>query len=224
MSFIAEKNEDYKSREYWDSRFEHELEYEWLVEFNDVRSRLEALLHAEDRILVVGCGNSRFSADLYDAGYKHIVNIDYSEVVIQRMKLVHADRSLMQWEVMDMTHLTFPDELFDVVIDKAAMDAIMVDEGDVWYPEQSVIDTAHNMCNEIIRVLKPGGLHIQISFAQPHFRSKYLMGLRYLGDESNQFGVSEGPSSVYPWTLTCSTIPSSKGLLDNFLYVMRKDR
>ena len=224
MSFIAEKNKDYKSREYWDNRFTQEQEYEWLVEFNDVRSRLATLLRAEDKILVVGCGNSRFSADLYDAGFEHIVNIDYSAVVIQRMQEVHVDRCHMTWEVMDMTHLTFSDESFDVVIDKAAMDAIMVDEGDVWYPEQSVIDSALSMCQEIARVLKPNGLHIQISFAQPHFRSKYLMGLRHLGDDSNQFGVCEGHSSIYPWTLTCSTIASSKGLLDNFMYVMRRDR
>ena len=223
MDFIAARNEEYKSKDYWDRRFEQEDEYEWLVQFNDVRHTLETLLQSEHRILVVGCGNSRFSADLYDAGFRNIVNIDYSEVVIHKMSELNADRCEMRWDVMDMTQLTFGDAFFDVVIDKAAMDAIMVDEGDVWYPEQAVIDTAHKMCKEIARVLIPQGLHIQISFAQPHFRTKYLMGLRFLGDVTDHFRVSEGHSSVYPWTLSVSTIASSKGLLDNFMYIMRKD-
>lgn len=30
------------------------------------------------------------------------------------------------------------------------------------------------MCRGVMRVLRPGGLFIQYSFAQPHFRAKYL--------------------------------------------------
>jgi EEF1A lysine methyltransferase 4 len=34
------------------------------------------------RILVLGCGNAEFSEDLYDAGYKNVINVDISSVVI----------------------------------------------------------------------------------------------------------------------------------------------
>jgi hypothetical protein len=128
----------------------------------------------------------------------------------------------MQWLEMDMTELSFDDASFDVVIDKAAMDAIMVDEGDVWYPEQTVIDLAHKMCLGITRVLVPKGLHLQISFAQPHFRTKYLSGVRAKGSVTNHFEVCQGLSLVYDWELTCAVISSNTGGFDNFFYIMRK--
>jgi hypothetical protein len=75
---------------------------------------------------------------MYDAGYHNIVNIDYSETVISAMKERHCvERPNMEWRVMDMTDLSeLADETFDVVIDKAAMDAMMAVEGDVWNPSQ----------------------------------------------------------------------------------------
>jgi 2-polyprenyl-3-methyl-5-hydroxy-6-metoxy-1,4-benzoquinol methylase len=36
-------------------------------------------------ILISGCGNSKFSEDLYSEGYVNITNIDFSEEVIIRM-------------------------------------------------------------------------------------------------------------------------------------------
>ena len=57
-------------------------------------------------------------ADLYDAGYENIVNIDYSSNVIERMKAANQSRVNMSWLVMDMMELNFPAEngLFDVNI------------------------------------------------------------------------------------------------------------
>jgi hypothetical protein len=68
MSFIAEANSEYKTREYWEERFADEQSYDWLVTFADVRGKLVVQLRTTDRILVIGCGNSTFSTDLYDAG------------------------------------------------------------------------------------------------------------------------------------------------------------
>jgi hypothetical protein len=43
--------------------------------------------------------------------------------------------SNLEWLVMDMKKLNFESETFDIVIDKAGMDAILADEGgDVWHP------------------------------------------------------------------------------------------
>jgi hypothetical protein len=36
-------------------------------------------------VLVLGCGNSPFSAALYDAGFTNITSIDFSSVVIEKM-------------------------------------------------------------------------------------------------------------------------------------------
>ena len=37
------------------------------------------------KILVVGCGNAKFSEDLYDDGFTNVVNNDISDIVIQKM-------------------------------------------------------------------------------------------------------------------------------------------
>lgn len=35
---------------------------------------------------MVGCGNSKLSQQMYEAGYKNICNIDISPVVIEQMQ------------------------------------------------------------------------------------------------------------------------------------------
>ncbi|RLN96802.1 hypothetical protein BBJ28_00021715 [Nothophytophthora sp. Chile5] len=106
----------------------------------------------------------------------------------------------MTWLEADMTKLreVFPSGGFDVVIDKAAMDALMCDEGDVWSPSDAVIEQAAAMCNGIASVLQSGGAFLQISFAQPHFRKRFLLG------EGQEAPVS----SVYDWSYSCHKIGS----------------
>jgi len=40
---------------------------------------------------------------------------------------------------------TSADGSFDIVLDKAAIDALMVDEEDIWYPKQVVVKITYNM-------------------------------------------------------------------------------
>ena len=218
---IAVNNTAFGKMEYWDERFEEEDEYDWLVTFKSVEKELVRILSPENKILIVGCGNSTFSADLYDAGFHNLVNIDYSKKVIDRMSAKHStERPLMQWTEMNMLYLdAYPDEFFDVVLDKAAMDALMVDEGDVWYPAQSVVDSADQMCCEINRVTKKDtGVFVQISFAQPHFRSKYLMGYRKMEQECSPYESHKGYNERYNWWLTHKPIHVEGGCLNSFLY------
>jgi hypothetical protein len=56
------------------------------------------------------------------------------------------DKEAMSWRVMDMTALDFPDGSFDVVIDKAAMDALLTDEGSVWEPNAEVCSKISSVC------------------------------------------------------------------------------
>ena len=60
-----------------------------------------------DSILMIGCGNSAFSTDMYlNGGYHNIVNIDYSEIVIEEMKAKTSKTCPdMKWEVGDVTNL-----------------------------------------------------------------------------------------------------------------------
>jgi SAM-dependent methyltransferase len=102
-SFIADDNREYNKKEYWEKRFAEEEEYDWLADYSNVRSLIHRYLPNRDsRILVVGCGNSSFSADMYADGYHHITSLDYSRAVIERMRARHPE---MRWIVMDMTKL-----------------------------------------------------------------------------------------------------------------------
>ena len=221
-------NAVFKEQDYWEERFADEEKYDWLLSFEQLQIHLIPLLDVTEQILIVGCGNSGLSAGLYDAGFKNIVNIDFSETVVDKMKIAHSEqRPLMQWITMDMTDMNFDPMSFDVVIDKASMDALMVDEGDVWNPHESTIDITDKMCIGISKILKlHSGKFIQLSFAQPHFRTKYLMGLNLKNDDGNRvidspYESSSGFCERYGWTLSFTTIDTEAGCLNSFLYVMR---
>ena len=146
---VPSDNRQYKSQSYWDERFKEEASYEWLLEFEQVKPLLKqhGVIPSSSsnlpRVLVVGCGNSNFSKDLFDAGVTNLVSIDFSEEVIRRMR---ERQPSLEWRVMDMTDMKgFDGDVFDIVLDKAAMDALVTDEGDPWNPSQSSIESTSNM-------------------------------------------------------------------------------
>lgn len=80
-----------------------------------------------------------------------MTNIDFSDAVIEEMRLKNSRRREMQWLVMDMTCMeSFDADSFDVVIDKGSLDALMsVDD------QESRV-AAVKMFGEIMRVLDRG--------------------------------------------------------------------
>lgn len=114
------------------------------------------------------------SEALYADGYHKIVNIDYSEPVIQHMQERTVHLPAMQWLTMDMRQLRFPDGSFTVVLDKGSMDAVWTDGGSVWDPSEAVRRDVAQTVEEILRVLVPGGRFVSISLGQPHFRRPLL--------------------------------------------------
>jgi len=231
-SVLGSKNADYCLQEYWESRFSDEEEYDWLLSYSDIEPSLSPLLDEycvvlgkrRDTLntLIVGCGNSSFSAGLYDAGFTSLTNIDFSSVVIENMAKAHAvDRPAMRWLCMDMLDMTFKNEVFDVVIDKATMDALMVAEVDSWAPSDEVKIKSRQYCSEVSRVMKPRGLFYMISFQQPHFRTKYLADC--VG-QTSPYSATTGHCASFQWTLEePSTVRAEKGSLDYFAYTMRAD-
>ena len=239
-SSLPRTNQEYGTHEYWEHRFQSEASFEWLLSFAQLRAQLEPLLldqysagdPAAVRILVVGCGNSPFSADLYDAGFTNIINIDYSATVIAQMQQQHAvTRPNMQWRVMDMTDLsTLAAESFDVVMDKAAMDALLTREGDVWHPDPECIAAVSRMCTHVARVLAPSGMLIQVSLSPPHFRKKYLLNQHEVTVTSSEHDDDEEEEDKdycarWNWTLQCAPAgndAAAGGCFGHYLYVMTK--
>lgn len=71
-------------------------------DFIDLASVLCKYIKPRDEVLIIGCGNSTLSSDLYDTGIEHITNIDLSEKVIKQMKKQNEKRRAnMKWLPMD---------------------------------------------------------------------------------------------------------------------------
>ena len=54
------------------------------------------------------------------------------------------------------------------------MDALLCSSGSVWSPSEEITQSCQREVDEVIRVLKPGGRFLYISFGQPHFRLAHL--------------------------------------------------
>lgn len=132
-------------------------------------------------MLVVGCGNSELSAQLYDAGYHNILSTDYSPTVLAAMQKRYAStHPALRWQIMDMTALTYDDASFDAVVDKGALDALMAE------PTPEVERDACAMLQCIARVLKPGGVYLCISLAERHICQRLLRSFRTTGRQPRQ--------------------------------------
>ena len=165
---------NYGDPNYWNIRYaqcDGDM-FDWLENYESLQSLLELYIKKDHRILITGCGNARFSEDLYDAGYKNIWNIDISEVVIEQMKERNKNRTNMYYEVMDVCQLKYPDNFFDIVIDKSIIDTLLCGNNAFVYTAL--------MLKEGQRVIKEnGGIYFAVSYGTPatrtvHFRRDFL--------------------------------------------------
>ena len=169
-SLLPRSHNQFQLKEYWDAFFSRRSSsFEWYGEYVDLCHVIHKYLKPENRILVVGCGNSKLSEDLYDAGCHGIDNIDISEVVVKQMNAKNkSKRPEMNFTVMDMLSMTYEQSRFDCVLDKGTLDAIFVDE------TTETVDKVNKMFAEVSRVLKVGGRYVCISLAQGHIRAGLL--------------------------------------------------
>lgn len=107
---------DFTSKDNWDSFFTirgSDDSFEWYAEWPQLQEPLLPHLSGEAQILIPGCGNSKLSEHLYDAGCRNITNIDFSKVVISDMLRRNVrNRPEMKWRVMDITDMQV--RLFEV--------------------------------------------------------------------------------------------------------------
>jgi len=143
---------------------------------------------------MLGCGNSALSEAMYDAGWRNIVNVDYSPAVISTMAQRHTSRPSMSWEVMDVLDLWYPDASFDLVIDKGTMDAMLTTKGDPWNPPAKDVRACTREVDEALRVLtkRRGSKFIYFTFGQPHFRKRYLVDRPQFTLQTRSIGPPEG--------------------------------
>ncbi|KAE9419698.1 hypothetical protein Angca_005816, partial [Angiostrongylus cantonensis] len=168
-----ENNAKYASREYWDDRFIEERSFEWLVEFDAFKHLVLPRLKRSSRILHVGCGTSQMSMKLYRLGYKNITNVDFSKVVVDNGRTFHPE---MKWICEDIRSLaSIPSDSFDVVLEKATIESMLVGEKSAWNPSDNTLCIVDDVLRSVTRVLTSDGIFVSVSFTQPHFRVPALL-------------------------------------------------
>ncbi|ORZ09280.1 hypothetical protein BCR42DRAFT_424108 [Absidia repens] len=98
------KTVPFDSKDYWDHRFAHEPAFDWLLGWKSLQKYLEPHLPAPPTpILHLGCGNSPLAFHMAEAGYRRIVNVDYSAPVIEKMaaEAVKAPYDQLEWVTAD---------------------------------------------------------------------------------------------------------------------------
>lgn len=111
-------------------------------------------------MLVVGCGNSELSEQLYDVGYQQLTNIDTSETVVSNMNQRNAERRPgLTFQLIDATQTGFEDGSYQVALDKSTLDAMASEEEGA---------LAKRMLTEVSRVMAVGGRYVCVTLAQEH--------------------------------------------------------
>eukprot|EP01116_Phalansterium_solitarium_P016270 TRINITY_DN3753_c0_g2_i1.p2 TRINITY_DN3753_c0_g2~~TRINITY_DN3753_c0_g2_i1.p2 ORF type:complete len:223 (+),score=61.61 TRINITY_DN3753_c0_g2_i1:118-786(+) len=200
---------EYGSRDYWEGRYkklndvcDKEKYFEWFQGYDTLKAVLERFMPTDDdsarssrEILNVGCGNSRLGEALCYGGHGVVTNIDFSPAVIEFMAgSSPVQRPDLRYVAMDATAMTWPENTFDVAIDKGTLDSMTCsDVADVIVPQ---------MCREVARVLKSGGRYLVITYGAPSARLCYFeplydkWRLEEVVEVPGQSAVDNGPGNM----------------------------
>ena len=161
---------EFQQQQYWEKFFsKRSAPFEWYGQYTDLCDVLHKYAKPTSQVLVVGCGNSKLSEDLYDAGFHKIDNIDISDVVIRQMTAKNKlSRPDMKFTKMDILDMSYSNAIFDCVIDKGTLDAIFSNTDDV------TVQKVDRIFDEVGRVLKIAGRYLCITLAQDHILQKLL--------------------------------------------------
>ncbi|CAE8630836.1 unnamed protein product [Polarella glacialis] len=177
---------------YWDERFVKEDHYEWIAEYRDLEGVLRKACPnpAAARVLNLGCGTSRISEEMHDAGFKNLVNADISELVIEKMRARNADsRPEMVWcaaDALDLGAAGFESGSFDMLLDKGTTDAMAC--------SRSAVVVAR-LLGEVSRVLRVGGIYLMVSLNEGNLDFLRMPHLAFEVDITRLDDVSGGPTA-----------------------------
>lgn len=165
MDLLPKASSEFASEKYWNEFFNKRGKetFEWYGElWQHATAVFKYLKDPNDQILIIGCGNSTLSTDLYDCtSCKNITSIDISEVVIRQMNdKCGSLRPQMRFLQMDAAQMDFKDEEFTVILDKGLVDALT--------PDKDCPAKLYAVLKEVSRVLRVGGRFLCISLLQNH--------------------------------------------------------
>ncbi|KAG2447149.1 hypothetical protein HYH02_007895 [Chlamydomonas schloesseri] len=183
---------------YWNDRYKREggAAFEWYRDYGSLEVVLDRHLDKSQPVLHVGVGTSRIQYQMHLDGFRAIHSVDYAPVCIQQLATLHAHVPGLTYAVADCRSMPeYADGSFPGgVLDKGTLDALLCGDSD---EEDSL-----QMLRECYRVLGPGAAYLQITYAPPRSRLRYLQrpgqGLDWqvLFWEVGQQGRREGPVAV----------------------------
>ncbi|VDL74584.1 unnamed protein product [Nippostrongylus brasiliensis] len=179
-----ESNHQYADLSYWDGRFAEEKEFEWLADFESFKHLVLPMLTPDSRILHIGCGTSQMSMQLYEMGFTKITNVDFSQVLVDAGRAAHPE---MEWVCDDIRSLSkIPSCSFDVVLEKATLEALLVKEKSTWSPSDSALKTVDDVFKSIAlpALLRLPGWSISVNEFGDFFH--YFVFIMRRGEETSQ--------------------------------------
>mmetsp|Transcript_10204 Transcript_10204/g.21608 ORF Transcript_10204/g.21608 Transcript_10204/m.21608 type:complete len:249 (-) Transcript_10204:60-806(-) len=158
--------------------------FDWYLRWEQLKDIVGTLLSPESQILVLGCGTSALSEQMYAEGFVNITNVDRCGPLIDILHDKHQDKATMQYEEYDLVQ-ALPrewDGRFDFCIDKATLDCVACGRD----KKQRVDQFLRN----VSRVMKPSsGVLVSISHAAPEYRRSMLLssGSKQGADLSDEY-------------------------------------
>jgi ubiquinone/menaquinone biosynthesis C-methylase UbiE len=133
--------------------------------------QVHPMAEKDEPILVLGCGNSKFGEDMFEAGWRGpLIQVDVASRVVESMsqRCQELQRTGdMQFVQDDATLLSaFNDNKAAAAFDKGLVDALFcADE----------YQQCHDVMRSVQRVLHPGGVFSLASFSRPEFLMEHLL-------------------------------------------------
>ena len=122
------------------------------------------------QVLFIGCGMSELPEQLHDAGFKRVAGVDYVQGLVDWMKWRNKKRYGLLYLTVDLTDATAGLPVSELIVDKAALDAVVCTHHSRDKAALAVLRNAH-------RSLEPGGTYMLISHAGPDDRLGLLQKL-----------------------------------------------
>merc|ERR1712070_79338 len=200
----------YGQLSYWEDRYTNDKEvFDWYQRYEGIKDIIAAYVSYEAKVLMVGCGNSRLSEEMYEDNIKDITNIDISDVVIKDMTRKCTAMDCMRWHCLDVLALPFGENDFEAVVDKGTLDSVLCGEGST--------KNVALMCKHISRVLKPGGVYIVISYGQPDYRLSFF--------DKPEYNWSLLPVRSIPKPSVSAADPQENDPANvHYVYIMQKNK
>jgi SAM-dependent methyltransferase len=127
------------------------------VDLSVLQNVLQLNLQPQDRVIVLGAGDSGLPEELFDAGCRNVTAVDFSKQLVAAM----AERSHgALWRMEDTRKLSFPENSFDVAFDVGLLDSVATGG------EEQVVASL----SEAYRILSPGGIYASVSTEPPLYR------------------------------------------------------